>query len=371
MALATIILPNFNNERVLPHTFDCLRRNVDCSQAAFVMVDDGSEDTSVAIAKKLASECRFASCEIIEGPHVGIVAALNTALAAVKTEIVVRIDGDATVETAGWLPKLCAWLNHSEVGMAGGHVIWETGNVHSFGRSVISEFGLFDMGCAPLEPAGHRTFDSLVYRPKSAFDGGKPYEVDTILGVCVAFRRSDAQAAGGFDMTFNPVWIEDDDFGIALRKLGKRLIIDPSVHIVHRPSLRGSRQPGVVAANKSSAEPAPNMDRPDLANLFKGGVRRILRAGNVLIGKPEKREEKAAPAPALEDLFPKETNSWRCGILKSHYASWAKKWDFCPLNPNMTEIFNRYWDSALCWGVNPALRIKSEAFLRKAVASLK
>ena len=90
--------------------------------------------------------------------------ALNTGLEAIKTEFVVRIDGDATVETPGWIPLLLRMLRNSEVGMAGGQVIWEFGRVHSFGRNVFSEYGLYDTGTCPLEPIGHRTFCSIVYR---------------------------------------------------------------------------------------------------------------------------------------------------------------------------------------------------------------
>ena len=95
MAEATIILPNFNNEQVLPILFRSLKTFLNCPRYDFIMVDDGSEDDSVAMAKREVQHCGFASVEIIQLPHRGIVHALNTALSSAKTEFVIRLDGDA------------------------------------------------------------------------------------------------------------------------------------------------------------------------------------------------------------------------------------------------------------------------------------
>jgi GT2 family glycosyltransferase len=358
MKTATILLPNYNNEKVLPFTFEYLRKNVDCSKVSFLMVDDGSEDESVAVAKREIPSCNFASCEIIELKHQGVVVALNEGLKAAKTEIIVRIDGDATIETPGWLPRLTKLLECDEVGMVGGKVLWESGQIHSFGRSVISELGLFDMGCVPLEPIGSRTYDSIVFRPQGEFSHQKPYEVDTILGVCVAFRKSEALSVGGFDMTFNPVWIEDDDFGLSLRKIGKRLLIEPAIHIVHRPSLRGSRQPTIE--NQKKTTPLSAFDGSFLSKKFQAARKKLQRATLELTGRSS-----LIPSKELADYFPKEADLWRASILQNHYKKWKVKWGFDPLNPDINEIYHRYWDTAICWKMNPAQYKESQAYIKR------
>lgn len=359
MIETTIILPNYNNERVLPYTFEYLQTRNDCSKFNFVMVDDGSDDQSIVVAKREVMKCRFASVEIIEQPHKGIVHALNTALDAVTTEFVVRIDGDATVETSGWIALLLKSLRHQEVGMVGGQVIWESGRVHSFGRSVFSEYGLYDMGCSPLESVGRRTFDSLVYRPMSQFLDGPPCEVDTILGVCVAFRRDDANAVGRFDLRFNPVWIEDDDFGLALRQLGKRIILNPKVHVVHRPTLRGSRQP----IDERKRQVSGSGKRSWFSRTKKSIMRRAFCAGRAFCGYTSQK-------PDIETLFPREADTWRVDILKSHYSKWKEKWGFDPLNPDMDDVFDRYWDTAFCWRCNPARLRESRLFIKRMTGEL-
>jgi GT2 family glycosyltransferase len=359
MIEATLLLPNFNNERILPFTFEYLRKNVDCRSVRFVMVDDGSEDASVAVAKIEIPRCGFNSAEIIERRHEGIVPSLNAGLEAVNTDFVVRIDGDATGESPGWLPKLLQPLRHTEVGLAGGQILFDDQKVHSFGRSVFSEFGLYDLGCCPLEPVGQRTFDSIVYRPIQGFFTGPIREVDSILGVCAAFRTEDARATGGFDMRFNPVWIEDDDFGLALRKLGKRVVLVPNVRILHRISLRGSRIPGIT------------MHRPEEK---MGLLRRFTTPLRKHFLGPLKRSLLALQAPAerrlaISDFIPHESSSWRADVLRSHYTEWRNKWGFHPLNPSVSDIWNQYWDTVFCWRSNPRQLERSDAIVRQLNAA--
>jgi hypothetical protein len=240
----------------------------------------------------------------------------------------------------------------------GGQVIWENGTVHSFGRNVISENGLFDLGCVPLEVTGNRTFDSIVYRPRANFLTCPPFEVDSILGVCVAFRLEDAKSIGSFDSLFNPVWIEDDDFGLSIRKHGKKNIVDPRVMVIHRPSLRGSREPrlkedhSIIKNTQSENSLLKTTKR--IANRIKSSA------------YPKPAEPHIDCIPTFEDFFPREANPWRSNIVLQHYTSWKTKWGFDPLNPKMGDIFERYWDSQVCWKINPKFLDQSMEFFRRS-----
>ena len=223
--MISILLPNYNNERALPVFFQRIAAHNDLSDVQLVVVDDGSEDGSLPAIRAMPQLRSFRETEIIAKAHEGIVVALNAGLAACKGDIVIRVDGDAMAETRGWINRLAGALrNDSSIGLIGTPVVFDSGLLHSQGRSVISPLGLYDMGCKTWEPPGRRTFDSNVVRPyvspRSVLTH-RLYEVDTVLGVCTAFWRADAQLLGGFDMRFNPVWIEDDDFGVAIRMLGK------------------------------------------------------------------------------------------------------------------------------------------------------
>lgn len=333
MTDSTIIFPNFNNEFVLPYTFQYLEKYLDVKKYKIIVVDDGSTDNGVAVCKKYLSSVPFQSTELIEVEHHGIINALNTALDAVKTEFVFRIDGDATVETPDWIERIKGQLTaNPQIGLIGGQVIFDHGQIHSFGRSVVSELGLYDMGTIPIEPVGHRTYDSMVIRPKGDFISGNPYEVDTLLGVCAGFRKEDAVALGKFDPLFGPVWIEDDDFGLMMRRHNKKVLVDPAIKITHRVSLRGSRNPN--AKRKSFGEKI-SLER------FKMKIEKKFVDRSKFLSIPE------------------EKNEWRSGILQRHYKNWKVKWGFDPLNPKMDDIYEKYWSTQVCWKVNPELYRKA------------
>lgn len=351
----TILLPNYNNENALPIMFDRLRQNIDCSRIALVMVDDGSTDKSLTVAKNCLNKIKFADVTIIENRHTGVVDALNSGLDAIKTDVIIRIDGDATVETPGWANRICEWLKrYPEVGAVGAQILFDDGRIHSFGRNVVGPLGLYDLGCAPTEAVGNRTFDSLVLRPVVSFTDGIPYEVDSVLGVCVGFRKSEAEAVGGFDSKFNPVWIEDDDFGLSIRGLNRRIIVDPSIHVNHRTSLRGSRNPSV-----SNHEAWKNHYRFTLRGVMRQYLPRRLKAAYRAFLNP------CPSSPSLP--LPQETDPWRKKILNQHYMTWEKKWGFNPLNPNLIDIYEKYWDTAICWRLNPKKSIDSVRFLQSSL----
>ena len=74
------------------------------------MVDDGSTDGSLEILRRWRDSGRFAELRMIEREHSGVVEALNAGLAAATGELIVQLDGDASVETPGWLDKMVAFF---------------------------------------------------------------------------------------------------------------------------------------------------------------------------------------------------------------------------------------------------------------------
>src|SRR5204862_5510104 len=85
-----------------------------------IVVDDGSTDATSDIVMSL----RLPRVRLIRQANAGKAAALNTGLAAARTELVVMIDGDTVVEpdTVGKLaahsadPSVAAVSGHAQVG---------------------------------------------------------------------------------------------------------------------------------------------------------------------------------------------------------------------------------------------------------------
>ena len=76
-------------------------------------------------------------------------------------------------------------------------------------------------------PFGVRAKDTL-----KEFEESAGPDVDAIEGYCMAFRRADAVAAGGFDPKFRFYRIADIEFSFRLRDRGGRAVVVPDLPVV-------------------------------------------------------------------------------------------------------------------------------------------
>jgi GT2 family glycosyltransferase len=324
MPPVSLIVPNKNNEPVLDLFLEKLRRHTPSPEFELIVVDDGSSDRSREILRRWRDSGAFARFTLIEREPSGIIETLNAGLAEASGEIVVRLDGDATIETPGWLERMLSFYRSDErVGVVVAKIVFDSGHVHSYGMNVVGPEGVHDRGTRLTEPVGARTLDINVERPLATDgDGGAAIaEVDAAIGCCTMFSRELAERIGGFDTIYNPVGFEDFDFALGARRLGKKVFYFPEVEVVHRLTLRNPR------TDNSRAEWLLWRLRRRVGGLF-----------------PQRVRNAVARAARLGDHDPE-----RIALLRRHYASWREKWGWDPLNPDMDAVLERYRGTEVCW----------------------
>lgn len=339
----SFVLPNKNNAPVLGLFFDRLQKHTDLAGIQMVAIDDGSTDGSQQILRRWRDSGVFRSFVLREQACCGVPVTVNRCLALADGDLIVRLDGDATVEADGWLEAMVElWRAGGEVGLVVAGIVYDSGRIHSLGRSVVCAEGLHDRGTTIAEPAGARTLDSAVRRPgmDEVAWAGSPAEVDTALGCCTLFSAQLARDVGGIDEALGPTWIEDDDFGMAARRLGYKNFCLPDAAVVHRLSMRNPRR----------AQPA----RERAASAINRRVGRLL---------PERIKRTASATAKVGDREP-----WREQLLRRHYAHWQQKWGFDPLNPDLGEVRRRYGGSEIWWAADEARRSTGSAILARYAA---
>jgi GT2 family glycosyltransferase len=338
-ASVSLILPNRNNAPVLDLFFERLVANTTHPVRELIVVDDGSTDRSVAALERWRDSGRLpAPLELIRQPPRGIIEALNRACERASGDVIVRLDGDATIETRGWLERMLALRAVSErVGVVAGKVVFDSGRVHSFGMNVVSPAGIWSRGTVLREPVGQRTLDIAVEYPfaREAEGGAEPAEVDGAIGCCMMFDRDLWEAVGGFDERYAPAGFEDFDFALGARAQGRKVFFLPDVEIVHRISMRNPRE---ATSRRVMA------------------LYRLRRA----IGRfvPERVRDAAAARAGLGDYDPE-----RIAMLRRHYASWRDKWGFDALNPDMDAVLARWGGTEVCWAYDDEMRRAGERIL--------
>ena len=336
--MVSLIVPNRNNEPVLDLFLERLAVNTTHPDFELIVVDDGSTDRSVAILERWRDSGRFERFTLVRKAPTGIVETLNLALDHATGEVVVRLDGDATLETPGWLERMLALHASDErVGIVTGRTVFEDGRVQSYGLNVVGPEGVHDRGTRITEPAGRRTLDINVERPLDAETrlGDEPAEVDAAIGCIMLFSRELAREIGGFDTGYSPVWVEDYDFALGARRLGRKVFYLPDVRVVHRVSLRNPRH----AASRRE--------------LALHALRR--RVGHLV---PAPLRARAAAAAGLGHHDPRHV-----AALRRHYAYWERKWGWDPLNPDMDRLLDRYGGTEIAWAYDPARRRAGEEIL--------
>jgi GT2 family glycosyltransferase len=310
----SLLMPNRDNGGILEQTLTRLAEHTTYPDFELIVVDDGSTDSSREILRRWQGSGRFRAMTVIEAEHRGVQASLNTAAAAASGELVAQMDGDATLETPGWLERMVGFLESDPaVGVVTPAVIWGSGRVHAYGVNIVGPEGLHDGGTTITEPVGHRTLHSAAKHPRARDlpPPATPVEVDASIGCCMLFARALYDEAGGFDTGFAPVWFEDLDMSLTARRLGTKVFLLGDVTVLHQGHLAG--------------------ENPSLAR----------RAGRKLpqwaIEAINKATRAGRPTPAVR------------ARLQGHYEHWRRKWGFDLLNPDMDEVMARYGRTEVCW----------------------
>ena len=206
-----VIMPAFNEAESIATVVDYLDKASKSypGQVYLIVADDGSLDHTIEVAETALSQCESLGGVVLRLEHAGKAAALNSALRATSTEIVVRIDADTYV-LPGCFTPLPGWFHNPEVGMVGALSAPRTDRGNTWFQKMrnFEELRLFGFNFLSLEYV-----DS----------------VSCVPGTFTAFRREPALAIDGFVEGMNG---EDSDFTMQFGRLGYQVVFDTDIRIL-------------------------------------------------------------------------------------------------------------------------------------------
>lgn len=203
--IVSIVIPVFNGQKYISDTLESVLSNTD-DPYELIVVDDGSEDTSKSLIKRIANKYRQVTL-MTHDKNKGTAAALNTGIMKSSSPYVAVLGQDMIVDKH-WLSNVISYLNdHPDVG--GGQL-----KILRFGKQY------FDSAGELLTSTGF-----LAERAQGADDNG---QFDTCVpifsgkGTATIFRKSVLTKTGLFDETYRMYWEEPDLFW-RIRKAGYRV----------------------------------------------------------------------------------------------------------------------------------------------------
>ncbi len=202
-----VIMPAYNEAEGIADSLFAIDRGAACygGPVRVVVGDDGSTDETTAVVASAMRQFTAASGQIVHIPHQGKAHALNAALAAATSEIVIRIDADVMIHPQA-LKGVPGWFRDPTVGTVGAFMMPDPRGRSFFHRMRAFEC-LFSFGFC-----------------RQAL--GRVDAVSCIPGTFAAFRREPTVRFGGFVTGMNG---EDADLTMQLGRLGYRAVVDPAI----------------------------------------------------------------------------------------------------------------------------------------------
>lgn len=230
-----IIIPTFNNPQYLdPCVYSILRTGILNEKARLFIVNNGSQP----LKEKYAG---VTGIEVLDtGKNLGWEGGLAHALEKSDAPHVCFQNDDTFIPTSDSkvYHRMLTYLGNPTIG--------------AVGPTTTTASGL-----------------QSVYHPDSPLH---PLEVNWLIFFMVMLRRSDVDAAGGVDTTLPGG--DDFDLSIRLKKLGKKLIIDPGSFLIHHGFKTGERVHGNGYAGVKGGWNSPEMiERTQHALIRKHGFK--------------------------------------------------------------------------------------------------
>ena len=329
----TLLMPNRDNAPVLDLVLGRLADNTRYGNFELLVVDDGSTDGSLEILRRWRDSGRLPELNLIEREHGGVVEALNAGLAAATGELIVQLDADASVETEGWVQRMVDFFACDErVGVVTGKIVFDWGELHTCGVDMVGPDGFHDRGAAITEPEGRRKYHQRIARRREVDCAtcDPVAEVDGGIGCCMMYRREAALELGGYDPRWSPVWFDDLDLTMCLRREGLKVFYLPDVRVIHHVGRRLE-------------------DEPLSLRMRTRGRRRV---GAMLPVRLKRRISQGL------DLDIPPPDKWE--RLQRHYAYWREKWGWDILNPDMDAVLERWGHTEVCWRYDDDMRSAGE-----------
>lgn len=176
---------------------------------------------------------------------------VNSGVRAARGEIILLLNDDVEPLSAGWLHRMVESALSSEVGAVGACLIYPDRSIQHAGVFL----GLGGT-CAHLWRGVDEA--TAANNPYILSPGGRM----AVTGACLAVRRAEYEAVGGFDESVFPVSYNDIDFCLRLQARGLRNIYRGDVKLIHHESQsRGYDDVTVAKRKRQSAEAALFLER--------------------------------------------------------------------------------------------------------------
>lgn len=224
----SIVIVNWNAGELLRRCLESIRRHPPGIPFEVIVVDNASSDDSLASARASAA------CVIANDENIGFARANNQAFARARAPLLFLLNHDAEV-SAGAIDALVAAVRaHPRAGACGPRLLNPDGTLQPSvwcNPPVPWHILLAGLGLWRLIPRARR--GAILFGDHWAHDEAR--EVPMVFGAAMLVRREMMEMVGAFDERF-PLYAEDDEWCLRMRRGGWAILFEPGATVMHRGS---------------------------------------------------------------------------------------------------------------------------------------
>ncbi len=233
----SVITVSYNNESTIGEYLEDVKKNLP-DDSEIIVVDNASSDKTVEVLKK------DKTIKLLLNPrNLGFGQANNQAVKIALGEYLFFLNPDTRVQGEA-IKKLLNYIQeNSQVGIVAPKLILSTGCVQRSVRNFPTIWGAFK--------------ESLL-GSKGAYDfyeinGGKPVEVESVVGAAMMISKRLLELVGGFDSRYF-MYFEDLQLCKDIKKLSKKIVYLPEAEVIHVVGVSTKSNPKTLELIKESAE---------------------------------------------------------------------------------------------------------------------
>lgn len=214
----SIIIPSFNNTKLIKNCLDSLAKNTDLADAEIIVVDNASDKETIAHLKNYPK-----IITVFNKKNLGFAKACNQGAEEAKGEILIFLNNDTEVKS-NWLGPLLKDLAEPKVAAAAPKLLYPNGLIQFAGVTFAED-----------------KIPRHIYRGRSDFAGtNKRREFQALTAACLAIKKELFEEAGRFDEKYIN-GLEDTDLCLKLIEKDYRLIYEPKSVVIHHESVSEGR----------------------------------------------------------------------------------------------------------------------------------
>ena len=232
----TIIIPNRDCPDLISKCLESLKKTCDQKKIKIIIIDDDSKNKETFKIYSKYKNNNFLSFRVLNYKRVidefNYSKLINYGVNFVDTKFFIQLNNDIEALNEGWVDQMLGWFSIKNTRIVGANLYYPNNKIQHSGVHIGPEGGLADHIFRGYKDTSNNYFGYLWCSRN----------VSAVTGACMMMETSFFKKSKGFDENNFKIQFNDVDFCLRTINQGGKIILDPSVKLIHHESVSRGKQ---------------------------------------------------------------------------------------------------------------------------------